>query len=103
MDYHSTQIELILKELKTARDGLSHEDAAQRLKNYGPNEIKGEKKEPLFMLFLNQFKSTIIFILVAAIIIALAVGEILEAIVIRVILLLNAILGFIQEYRSHKA
>jgi len=97
-----------LSELKTVESGLSVSDAAGRLRERGPNELKREKKESLLALFLNQFKDFLIIVLIAAAIVAFLVAveegeEPIDSIVISVVVVLNAIIGFVQEYRAEKS
>ena len=65
---------------------------------YGSNEIEEKKKKTIFMMFLDQFKDFMIVILLAAAVISGVIGEAADTIAILVIVLLNAILGFSQEY-----
>ncbi len=83
--------------------GLSNEVAVQKLKLHGLNEIKREKSRPPWLLFLEQFKSPLVIILIFACIISAVLGERIEAIAIGFILLLNALIGFFQEYRAETA
>ncbi len=101
--YHKKKIEDIFKELKTSYRGLSEEDAKSRLQEYGLNEIKEKKKVSPLKIFFSQFKNFIIGILFVALVISLIIGENLDAIIIGIILILNAVFGFIQEYKAEKA
>src|SRR5687768_9050160 len=103
MAWDTTDIEKILQELKTDPNGLSADDAARRLQEYGPNELAEKKKKPAWLMFLLQFKDLMIIILMAAAIVSGVVGDLKDAFVILVIVLLNAIVGFVQEYRAEKA
>lgn len=80
--------------------GLTSTDAAARLKKYGPNLIKEPGKISALRLFINQFLNPLIFILIAAAILALVLGEVLDATFILVVVLINATLGFFQEYKA---
>src|SRR3989338_7006596 len=100
---HYKKIEDIFKELKTGKEGLSEAEAAEKLKKYGLNEIKEEKKISPLKIFLQQFNSTVVYILIAALIISIIIGEIVDAIVIGVILILNSLFGFYQEYKAEKS
>ena len=100
---HNKPIEQVLNELKTSAKGLSQKEAEERLKQYGLNEIKEGKKISPWEIFLNQFKSIVILILVIATLISGFLKEYIDAIVIIVIVILIAILGFIQEYRAERA
>ncbi len=103
MEYYNKPIGDVLKELKTEERGLSTDEAKERLLKYGHNEIKEEKPISVFMIFIHQFKSFIIAILLIALIISLVISHYLDAIVIGVILVLNAVLGFVQEYKAEKS
>ncbi|MBI4154306.1 cation-translocating P-type ATPase [Candidatus Woesearchaeota archaeon] len=103
MEYHSRKVDNLFQELQTSSQGLSSAEAEKRLQQYGLNEITLEKKDSLLKIFMRQFRSMIVLILVFAIGIALMIGEFLDAAIISIILFLNAILGFVQEYRSEKA
>ena len=100
---HNKQIEEVFKELKTSEEGLSEKEEGARLKKYGPNEITQAKKISPIKIFIEQFHSFVIYILIAALIISLFLGETVDAIVIGVIVVLNAVFGFIQEYKAEKS
>ena len=91
-------------ELKTnIQNGLTSEEAKNRLEKYGLNQLPEQKAEPAYKIFLRQFSSFIIWVLIAAAVIALIVGEVIDASAIGFIILLNAILGFVQEYQAEKS
>lgn len=100
--YNKTTQE-VLKELKTTDKGLSQSEAEARLKQYGLNEIKKAKKISAWEIFLNQFKSIVIWLLIFATIISAFLGEYIDAIVIIIIVVLIAIFGFFEEYRAERA
>ena len=101
--WHQKKSEEVFAELKTSREGLSPEEARVRLSHYGPNELKEKEKKTPFMMFLDQFKDFMILILVAAAVISGVIGEPSDTLAIIVIVILNAIIGFLQEYRAEKA
>jgi len=103
MEWHCMGVREALSELKTSEIGLSSEEAGKRLGEYGPNELKEMKKESALEKFLGQFKNTLIIILIISAIIAAFLGEIVDALAIIVIVILNAVLGFVQDYRTEKA
>lgn len=103
MIWHVKGTEAVEKELGSARTGLSAEEVVKRLAKYGPNELKEKNKKPVILLFLEQFTDFMIIVLIAAAIIAGAVGEPVDAAAILVIIILNAILGFTQEQKAEKA
>lgn len=92
-----------LSELQTSADGLSSQDAQARLENNGPNILKKESKSRVSKLILKQFRSSLIYLLIAACVISFAIGDLNDGIVIAVILVINTSLGFFQGYRSGKA
>ena len=83
--------------------GLTPEEARRRLERYGPNELIEKKRKSLWMMFLDQFKDFMILVLIAAAVVAGVIGDPVDTIAIAVIVLLNAVLGFVQEYRAEKA
>jgi Ca2+-transporting ATPase len=102
--WHTMEVEQVLKELETELDGgLTPEEAKSRLERYGPNELQERKKKTPFMMFLDQFKDFMIIILIAAAVISGVIGEPADTIAIIVIVILNAVIGFVQEYRAEKA
>jgi P-type Ca2+ transporter type 2C len=103
MYWHNTEIDTVLKLNNSSKQGLSSLLAEQRLKEYGLNKLEEKKKRPAWMFFLNQFKDFMILILVIAAIISGIMGDKADAIIIIVIVFLNAIVGFLQEYRAEKA
>ena len=82
--------------------GLTEAEANDRLKDYGKNILTGSKKQSAVKIFFDQFKDIMVLILLGATIISAAMGEIYDAVTIIIIVLLDAILGFIQEYRTEK-
>jgi Ca2+-transporting ATPase len=103
MKWHQKSADQALSELNTSLSGLSQDDAAQRLIMYGPNELKVKKKKHPIMMFLDQFKDFLIIVLICAGAIAGILGKPTDMIAIMAIVVLNAIIGFIQEYRAEKA
>lgn len=82
--------------------GLTQKQAQRLLEQNGPNELQGKKGENLAALFFSQFKDVMILILAAATLISLFMGQTAEAAAILLIVLLNALLGFLQEMRTEK-
>jgi Ca2+-transporting ATPase len=93
----------VLKELQTSEKGLSSQEAQSRLLKYGPNELKEEKRISRLEIFLNQFRSVLVVILIGATVFSAAIGEMLDAAVILIIVILNAIFGYVQEFKAEKA
>ena len=93
----------ILTRYDTSLDGLSSSEAEKRQKKYGLNEIAEKPPTPLYILFLSQFVDILIGLLIVAAVAAYAIGDVIDAGVIILAVMLNVIMGFIQEYRSQKA
>jgi Ca2+-transporting ATPase len=103
MNYHLLPVSETYQLLNTSKQGLHSAEVEERQKRYGKNELTEKKKISVFALFLHQFKDVMIFILLIAAVISIAVGDIKDAVVIIIIVLLNAVIGFVQEYRAEKA
>lgn len=103
--WYSKQTDEIVSELGTnTSSGLSSSDAEKRIHDFGYNEIKAKGKKKPVMVFLSQFNDFMIWILIAAAFISgIVVREIADAVVILIILIINAVLGFVQEFRAEKA
>lgn len=91
-----------LKKLETTTEGLSKQESEKRIKKYGKNELIVEIKSPAWLMFLSQFKEVLVLVLIVAGIISFAIGSFRDGIVMFVIVILNAIIGFIQEYKAEK-
>ena len=101
--WHSQSVEEVLAQLASTAEGLSSPEAAQRLAANGPNELKEGKPISPFQIFLGQFKSLIIWILIAAGVISGLLGEVVDCIAILAIVVLNAVIGFYQEFKAEKS
>jgi len=101
--WHNLQGDEALQTLGSRYSGLSEAEAEARLLQYGTNELKGKKKAPTVLVFLRQFLSPLIYVLIAAVVISFVVQHYIDALVILGVLLLNAIVSFIQEARAEKA
>jgi P-type Mg2+ transporter len=102
-NYCSLKKEEVFRELNTSEEGLTSLEANERLNKYGNNSLKEKDKRTILGIFLSQFKSAFILILLLATIILFILGETVEAIVIIGIILLSSILGSFQEFKSDKA
>lgn len=83
--------------------GLTGVEAAIRLEEYGPNALAESKSTPAWQIFLRQFTGTLVLLLIAAAMVALALGEHIDSIAIGMVVLLNGVLGFVQEWRAETA
>lgn len=96
--------EEILKKLNVdPKIGLSNDEARKRLEQYGMNKLKGKPKKSMFALLLSQLKDMLIYVLLGAAAITIVIGEYSDAIIILLVVALNAIIGVAQEYKAEKA
>ncbi len=102
MQPYQQPTEQLLAQWRTSPEGLASEAVSERRRQYGLNELIEKKKSPL-MMFLGQFRDFMILILIAAAVISGFVGELVDTVAILVIVGLNAVVGFVQEYRAEKA
>jgi Ca2+-transporting ATPase len=103
MNYHLLSIHETQKLLNTNQDGLHQSVAEERLMEFGKNELIEKKKKSIWLIFFNQFKDVMIIVLLIAAVIAFSIGDVKDTIVILAIVILNAVIGFMQEYRAEKA
>ncbi|MBF0328517.1 MAG: calcium-translocating P-type ATPase, PMCA-type [Nitrospirae bacterium] len=103
MTWHQKNIDETLSALNSSLRGLSSDEAQKRLEQYGTNELKEKARKTPFIMFLDQFKDFMILVLIAAAVISGIIGEPSDTIAIIVIVVLNAVIGFVQEYRAEKA
>jgi len=100
---YQKEVDKVLKELKTSDKGLTSHEAEQKLHQYGYNELEKEEGVHPLKIFFQQFSSPLVWILIVALGISIFLNEVVDAIVIGVIIVLNAVLGFVQEYRAEKS
>ena len=94
----------VIRSLKSSREtGLSKETAMDRLEQYGLNQLEEQKKKGTVALFMEQLCDPLIYILMAAIAISLFLGEVGDAAIIAAVILLNSIVGVVQEDKARKA
>jgi P-type Ca2+ transporter type 2C len=103
MKWKKLSVDETLKTLNSSISGLSSSEAQKRLLEHGKNELIEEKKAGPIKIFFGQFKDILILILLIAAVAAYFVGDSLDAIVILIVVIINAVVGFIQEYRAEKA
>lgn len=102
--WFSKSIEEVLKEIGVDDSlGLSEEEARVRLEKYGANQLLSKKKKNIFQLFVAQLQEWLIYILFAAVVVTLVMGEYIDATIIFLVILTNALLGVIQEVKAGKA
>ncbi len=102
--WYTLSVQEVLAKLKTdPQKGLSDKEAKERLLRFGPNELAKAPREPAWKLFMAQFKDFMVLVLLAATVISGFLGEYADAITIAIIVIVNAALGFVQEYRAERS
>jgi Ca2+-transporting ATPase len=103
-NWHTKELNAVLKEIDSSADtGLTSEEAKIRFEKYGPNELNEKKARSPWKMLLDQFTETMVLILIFAALISAFLGKETETIAIFAIVVLFAVLGFIQEYRAETA
>jgi Ca2+-transporting ATPase len=103
-EFYQVEASVVVSELKTNQEtGLSEAEAAQRLEVHGPNELIETGKKSPWLILWQQIISIMVVILIIAAVISLILGDYLDAIVILAIIIINALIGFRQEYQAEEA
>ncbi|MFH1978161.1 MAG: calcium-translocating P-type ATPase, SERCA-type [Candidatus Aenigmatarchaeota archaeon] len=102
-NWHDISSSATIKKLESSENGLTESEAKARLKKYGLNVFTEKEKISKLTIFLNQFKNTLVIILIIAAIVSLVAESIVDAAVIFAIVIINAIIGFREEYNAEKA
>lgn len=103
MNWHLEDKESVLKALKSQKSGLTTDEAQARIQIYGKNELESQSRKSPWLMFLAQFKDVMIIILLLAAVVSGLIGDLKDTLLIAIIVMLNAIIGFLQEYRAEKA
>ncbi len=102
--WHSKTKEQVIDELEVSQSsGLSEQQVAERREKYGKNKIIGSKKKSLVAMFFAQMQDALIYVLLAATVITFIIGEYTDSIIIILVVLINAIIGVVQEYKAEQA
>jgi len=101
--YHAMDIDSVLQSLNTGRKGLTVKEARDRLAKHGYNALAERKRVTTLQIFLAQFKDFFVLLLLGASLISALLGEAVDAITIGAIIVLVAVVGFVQDYRGEKA
>ena len=101
--YYSQTPEQVLAAVESREEGLTSQQAQERLERFGPNALREEKKKPVWQVFLEQFKDLLVVILIAAAVISMLSGNVESTIVIFAVLILNAVLGTVQHCKAEKS
>ena len=103
MDWHCLEVQDVLRNLQGSQEGLSSLEVRQRREKYGKNEIQSGKKVWWGKIFISQFTNFLVVLLVIAALISFFIGSVVDASLIMLIVFLNGIFGFIQNYRAEKS
>jgi Ca2+-transporting ATPase len=103
MNWHLLPLSEITQLLNTTPSGIDDITASERLCEHGKNQIEDKKKKTILQMVLSQLSDFMILILIAAAIISGIIGDVTDTIIILAIIIINAVVGFIQEYRAEKA
>ena len=102
--WHTMQIDEVIGNLVTnVNTGLNLTEVEDRLRKYGHNQLEEKEGVSPIVLFLSQFNDFIVWVLIAAAIVSGFMGELVDALAIIAIVIINAIIGFIQEFRAEKS
>ncbi len=102
-NWHAQNVKEVFKYFSSHPDGISQKEAEERIEKYGPNTIRDEKRIHPLMVFLKQFQSGLVYVLIAAAVISGIFDKMIDVYVILAVIVLNAVLGFVQEYKAEKA
>ena len=103
MNWYQFNTKEVFHKLGTSENGLTDEDAKKRLVRYGPNKLVEEEKISKLKILLHQFTSPLIYILLIAGIVTILLNEYIDSGVIFAVILLNAVIGFTQEYKAEES
>ena len=103
MHWYQMKAQETLEKLVTTDDGLTEQEAARRLEQYGPNKLAEEERISRLKILLHQFTSPLIYILLAAAGVTLLLGEHIDTGVIIAVVLLNALVGYLQEFKAEES
>ncbi|MFA5052482.1 MAG: cation-transporting P-type ATPase [Parcubacteria group bacterium] len=101
--WFALSLEEVWQEIKSSPEGLSNVEAAKRLQSFGLNELPQNEGEPPWKLFVNQFRSPLMYLMILATFISYFIGNVSNTIFIIIVTLSNASVGFYQEYKANKS
>lgn len=103
LPYHARTVERVLKDLSSELNGLSEDEVKKRLQVFGPNELPEKKGKHPILIFFGQFHNVLTYILLIAALISFLFGHIIDIYVILGVIIINGIMGFIQENKAERA
>src|SRR3989338_10897700 len=100
MDFHALPAQEVFSQLTTSEKGLAEKEISARQKKFGANKLKEIRRRTAIKILVEQFKSFLVLLLIFAAIVSYSIGNALDAAAIAAILILNALLGFWQEFKA---
>ncbi len=98
--WYQQDVNIIFQNLKTSPQGLSSEEASERLVQYGKNELPQKPPESVLQIFFRQINNPLIYVLLGSSLLAISMGKITDGLVVAGVVIINALIGFFQEFRS---
>jgi potassium/sodium efflux P-type ATPase len=102
-NWHATEYDQILEEMESSRFGLTSFEASKRLQEFGKNQIKRKRKDGPFKLIWRQINNPLIWVLIGSSTLATLIGKITDGLVVLAVVIINTIIGFIQEFKAGNA
>lgn len=103
MEYYRKNVTDSLQEVQSTTNGLTSAEVDKRLERDGYNELKGKKKDPIWKLFLENFKDPMVVVLLIAAIVQIVMGQVMESLIIFLVLILNAVISVIQTRKAESS
>lgn len=101
--WHQKSIDEVISGVDSSPEGIEAAEAKKRLEERGRNELTEKRRKPPYLMFLEQFKDFMILVLIAAALVSGVIGDLSDTVVILIIVVVNAVIGFVQEYRAERA
>lgn len=101
--FHHLPLTEVFRELQSKEDGLSNSEAVKRIEKYGRNRLPDPSQRSYLKMLINQFRNTMVYILIAAALISYYYDHLLDVYVILVVIAINTVVGFFQEFRAEKS
>ena len=101
--WHALPVQQVVERLRTTPEGLSSEEAGGRLRKFGANALPQARGGQAWRILLSQFRDPLIYVLLGSTALAMATGKVADGLVISAVVILNAIIGFVQEFRASEA
>jgi magnesium-transporting ATPase (P-type) len=103
LTYHQLPAKEVMSDLRSNMNGLTNEEVLERRKQHGPNAMPQPKSKTLAEIFIHQFLNPLIYVLIIAAVVSVAIGDMKDAIFITAVIVFNAVLGTYQEWRAENS